>query len=806
MIRSPWLPCMRGLLPRNEVNRRPGRGCRPPTRPCLEILEDRTLLSFSPPILSDTSVGPGAVAVGHFTEDGNLDLVTANANNTVSVLLGRGDGTFQPPVNYSVGINPVRLAVGSLRGNGLVDIVVANRDPQYIGSVSILLNNGDGTFSAGGTLTTDVHPSSVALADLRNDGKLDLIVTTTDFYLTHHIDVFLGNGDGTFGPRTTISDSTWGIVGGPVDLVVADFNRDGKLDIITANNGSTVSYFQGNGDGTFQPGVSTQTDHYMLGLTAADLRGNGILDLVTAGDNGWVSILRGNGNGTFQLAQRIGFSGSTSVVAADFRGIGKPDIAVVNEEHEYWGDTITLLLNDGSGGFSETRTQTYPLSSGPGSHAQYLAVGDFNNDGRPDLAFGLAAFNWASVLLDRPDPVGLDVSASADTAVAGDQVSVTVTARLPDGTPATTYTGRVHFTSTDPVAVLPSDYTFTAADQGTHTFQVSLRRAGTQQVTITDSASAALTGHFSVLVNPADTSQFLVAGFPTPVRAGSINTFTVSARDAYGNPTISYRGTVHVSSSDPQAVLPDDHTFTADDNGTHAFAAVLETAGTQTITAADSLTPGIQGSQTVTVTPASVAALVVSGFPSPTVAGSVQTFTVAAKDAYANTVPSYRATVHFTSSDGRAMLPDDYTFTATDAGSHVFGAVLKTVGYQSLTARETGGSLAGTQDGIRVTPGAATHFVISVPDHVSADEVFQLTVTAYDAYGNVATGYLGTVGFASSDPDALVPQDYTFTADDAGTHVFRFLLHQPGEQTITVMDRLMDSLYGSVTVEVVPAG
>jgi hypothetical protein len=135
-----------------------------------------------------------------------------------------------------------------------------------------------------------------------------------------------------------------------------------------------MSYFQGNGDGTFQPGVSTQTDHRMFGLTAADLRGNGILDLITAGDTyGWVSILRGNGNGTFQQAQRIGFSGSTSVVAADFRGIGKPDIAVVNEDHEAgeggWGDTITLLLNDGSGGFAETRTQTYPLSSAPGSHA-----------------------------------------------------------------------------------------------------------------------------------------------------------------------------------------------------------------------------------------------------------------------------------------------------------------------------------------------------------------------------------------------------------------------------------------------------
>src|SRR5262249_52621397 len=185
-------------------------------------------------------------------------------------------------------------------------------------------------------------PSSVALADLRNDGKLDLIVTTTDFYQTHHMDIFLGNGDGTFQARTTISDSTWGFVGGPLDLVIRDFNRDGHPDIITANTGYSASYFQGNGDGTFRPGIGFNTDHRMAGITAADLRGNGILDLITAGDTyGWVTILRGNGNGTFQAPQRLGFSGSTSVVTADFRGTGKPDIAVIDDS----GNTMTVLLN-----------------------------------------------------------------------------------------------------------------------------------------------------------------------------------------------------------------------------------------------------------------------------------------------------------------------------------------------------------------------------------------------------------------------------------------------------------------------------
>jgi hypothetical protein len=109
MIRSLWLPRLRGLFPGTREVRRQRPECRPPCRPRLEALEDRTLLSFSQPILSEASVGPTAVAVGDFNGDGNLDLVTANVNNnTVSVLFGRGDGTFQAPVNYAVGANPVR--------------------------------------------------------------------------------------------------------------------------------------------------------------------------------------------------------------------------------------------------------------------------------------------------------------------------------------------------------------------------------------------------------------------------------------------------------------------------------------------------------------------------------------------------------------------------------------------------------------------------------------------------------------------------------------------------------------------------
>jgi hypothetical protein len=160
--------------------------------------------------------------------------------------------------------------------------------------------------------------------------------------------------------------------------------------------------------------------------------------------------------------------------------------------------------------------------------------------------------------------------------------------------------------------------------------------------------------------------------------------------------------------------------------------------------------------------------------------------------------------VHFTSSDGKASLLANYTFTTADAGEHTFSATLKTAGTRSLTATDTAtGSLTGMDGGITVNPAAASKFLIAAPSSVNAGVPFSLTLTVEDAYGNVVTGYTGTVHFSSTDTRATLPSNYTFTAADKGVHTFTGLvLRKKGKQRITLTDRWNSSLTDSVIVDV----
>jgi hypothetical protein len=351
----------------------------------------------------------------------------------------------------------------------------------------------------------------------------------------------------------------------------------------------------------------------------------------------------------------------------------------------------------------------------------------------------------------------------------------------------------VHFTSSDGAAVLPANSTLTS---GTGTFSATLKTAGNQTITATDTLNNSITGTSNAInVSAAAATHFAVSA-PSSATAGSAFNFTVTAQDQFNNTATGYGGTVHFTSSDGAAVLPADSTLT---NGTGTFSATLETAGNQTITATDTLNNSITGtSNTITVSGAAATHFAVSA-PASATAGSAFSFTVTALDQFNNTATGYTGTVHFTKTDSGAgsAVPSDYTFTGPDAGVHTFtnGATFVTAGNQTITATDTlNNSITGTSNTVTVSAAAATHFLVSAPASATAGSAFTFTVTAQDQFNNTATTYAGTVHFTSSDGAAVLPANSTLTS---GTGTFSATLKTAGNQTITATDTLNNSVTGT---------
>jgi hypothetical protein len=392
-------------------------------------------------------------------------------------------------------------------------------------------------------------------------------------------------------------------------------------------------------------------------------------------------------------------------------------------------------------------------------------------------------------------------------AAVGTAGNFTVTAEDSTGHTVTDYTGTVQFSSSDSKAGLPSDYTFVTADHGTHTFSATFETAGTESLTAIDKGMHTITGSQSgIVVNPAATTAaaLAVSGFASPADAGTPGTFTVTAHDAGGHTVTGYTGTVHFTSSDAGAGLPKDYTFVAADHGVHTFSATLNTVGTQSLTATDAAKSTITGGQSgivVNPAPTVATALTVSGYPTPVTVGTPANFTVTATDGHGHVVTDYTGTVHFTSGDSKAGLPQDYTFVAADHGTHTFSATFNTTGTQSLAVNDKAtATITGNQAGIVVNPAAAvaTKLVIAgYPTPATEGTAATFTVTAEDATGHVVPGYTGTIHFTSSDSKAGLPKDYTFVAADHGVHTFSATFHTTGAQSLTATDTTPHGITGS---------
>jgi hypothetical protein len=270
-------------------------------------------------------------------------------------------------LDYPTGTNPVGVAIGDFNHDGKLDMAIASDTDS---TVQIFMGNGDGTFTPGTIYSLKGDPINIVTAQLTSDGFLDLI-TANQF--SSHIGVLLGNGDGTFQAPQYFATGLH-----PMSLTFGDFNGDGKIDVATPNfTDNTVSVLLGNGDGTFQPGVPYTVGNGPLDIKTADVCGNGILDLVTVNNVGnSISVLQGVGDGTFMPQVPYGTANNPNALGiADLNGDGFPDVVTSNGT-----SVVSVLLNSGTCTFP-THTQ-YSANSYP-SYAVGLA--DMNNDGKVDV-------------------------------------------------------------------------------------------------------------------------------------------------------------------------------------------------------------------------------------------------------------------------------------------------------------------------------------------------------------------------------------------------------------------------------------
>jgi hypothetical protein len=403
-------------------------------------------------------------------------------------------------------------------------------------------------------------------------------------------------------------------------------------------------------------------------------------------------------------------------------------------------------------------------------------------------------------------PVASFQITATSSVLPGQPFVATVTAVDADGRVVSGYTGTVHFTSSDTYpALLPPNYTFTAGDSSTHNFAVVFFTAGTQTLTAQDTANSSITGGVQVAVQAGAATHITITA-PSSIVAGSPFSVTVAALDAYGNADPTYTGTVAFTSTDSASgiVLPTAYTFTAGDKGTHTFSGgvTLLSAGSRMITVTDEANANFTATSNVLVMPASPTRLVLSA-PSAAAAGAPFDVTVSVFDPYGNFSSNYTGTVAFQSTDSYpGVVPSDYTFSSADQGTHTFtGVTLFTARAQMLTAQDTANSSLTATAAITVSPAGVSEFELAAPSSVVSGRPFSITVTAFDPYGNLATNYAGVVTFASSDPSALLPSDYGYTAGDSGGHNFGVVFFTVGDQTLIVTDKA-SGVSGSVMITV----
>lgn len=488
--------------------------------------------------------------VADLNGDGIPDLAGAG-RNAASVMLGSANGTFRPKVDYAAGGPAQDLTAGDFNGDGRVDLAVSINDPAI--SLGLLTGNGDGTFNAPVTFqinSAHVDSPAIVATDLDNDGRLDLVLAhaiscfTSPCTPARTITVLLGFGDGTFQFPIDIEVGT-----GMSRIVVGDFNRDSIKDLAIAGDQSRVFTLLGVGNGTFlqQPTITLTADTLFVDATdidMTDLNGDTIQDLVVAipTNGSRTGILLGNGDGTFQ-APRILTEPNLLVpqfqVIGDFNRDGFQDIAIALAN----GTRGVMEIRSGNGDGTFRAPVMYavppPLSSVGGGT---LVSGDFNGDGRPDVALPIIGANPAlAVLLNSSGTVAVqpalgDLTATPLTVAAGGTTEIRIS--LSQGVAPS---GGLSFTvssSNTAALTVPSSVFMTAGSSSVRFIGNARNVTTTQRATVRVQNNNLGRREITVTVTP---------GAPPPPPAITLSAVTLSPTSVTGGNSV--QGTVTLSAA-----------------------------------------------------------------------------------------------------------------------------------------------------------------------------------------------------------------------------------------------------------------
>ena len=336
--------------------------------------------------LSTGSNNPGAVSVGDFNEDGKRDLALPGTFGVLSILLGDGTGGFAAGTNTTTNGSTLSFLVADFNEDTHLDVLMGNR---------MVLGTGTGSFGAPTTVAIPADSGADFAVDVNNDNHLDVVAASLS-----GLTIVLGDGTGALFPGKSYASGFTGFGASPT-AVPGDFNEDGKIDLVAAQRRG-VGILDGDGTGAFNDAlsysVSVANPSY---LVAADFNNDGKQDFATLSPNtafpngSKLEVALGDGNGGFTQKSVSNFSifPPGAIATADFNGDGKLDIAVTQPT----AGRVSILLNDGTGGFPVSGASAPNISVGFQPSA--IEAGDFNNDTKADLVVLAPVSNSLVVLL-----------------------------------------------------------------------------------------------------------------------------------------------------------------------------------------------------------------------------------------------------------------------------------------------------------------------------------------------------------------------------------------------------------------------